>query len=232
MNSVGVDVNTASAPLLARVSGLERRRWPRTSSRCRDEQRRLQDRAAAARRRCRASGPRPSSRRPASCASRRRATRSTASAVHPETYPRGRAIVRDDQASAEVADRRHARSCARSKPDAVRRRARSACRPSRDILAELEKPGRDPRPEFKTAALQRRRREDRGPAAGHGARRRGHQRHGVRRLRRRRRAPGRPGARLASWPTVRQGSARGGEGRRHREGAGAWRSTWRASASR
>ena len=36
VNAVGVDVNTASAPLLARVSGLGRLRGRRTSSRFRD----------------------------------------------------------------------------------------------------------------------------------------------------------------------------------------------------
>ena len=37
----------------------------------------------------------------------------------------------------------------------------------RDILSELEKPGRDPRPGFVTATLCRRRQEDRRPAPGH-----------------------------------------------------------------
>ena len=67
VNAVGVDVNTASAPLLARVSGLnsvageEHRRVPRRERR--------RSRTAARSARCRAWATRPSSRRRASCAS-------------------------------------------------------------------------------------------------------------------------------------------------------------------
>ena len=68
----------------------------------------------------------------------------------------------------------------------------------RDILAELEKPGRDPRPEFKTATFQEGVESSTRPAARHDARRRGDQRRGVRRVRRHRRASGRPGARVGT----------------------------------
>jgi uncharacterized protein len=66
----------------------------------------------------------------------------------------------------------------------------------KDILAELDKPGRDPRPEFKTAEFKEGVEDIERPESRHVARRRGHQRHQLRRLRRHRRASGRPGAHL------------------------------------
>jgi uncharacterized protein len=66
VNAVGVDVNTASAPLLARVSGLSSQRGPEHRHLPRHEGRvRL---ARGAEEPCRAWATRPSSRRPASCA--------------------------------------------------------------------------------------------------------------------------------------------------------------------
>ena len=52
----------------------------------------------------------------------------------------------------------------------------------------------------------------------------------LRRLRRRRRAPGRAGARLRAGRPLREGPGRGGEGGRSC-GAGCWRSTWNGAAS-
>ena len=46
----------------------------------------------------------------------------------------------------------------------------------KDILAELEKPGRDPRPDFKVARFNDGVERHQGPAAGHDARRHGQQR--------------------------------------------------------
>ena len=96
VNAVGVDVNTASAPLLTRVSGHRRRRWPRTSSRTatRTGRSAVADGAeggAAAR----AEGVRAVRR--ASCASAAATTRWTRPAVHPEAYPVVRRIVARDR---------------------------------------------------------------------------------------------------------------------------------------
>ena len=71
----------------------------------------------------------------------------------------------------------NAAAAAAHRPGEVRRRATSACPRCKDILAELEKPGRDPRADVRAAEVPRRRAEARGPEAGHGARGRGHQRH-------------------------------------------------------
>ena len=85
VNAVGVDVNTASAPLLTCVSGItprpgrEHRRPPR-------RERPLPHRARRSRT-CRASAPRRSSRRPASSASRAATTRSTRPPCTPRPTP-------------------------------------------------------------------------------------------------------------------------------------------------
>ena len=75
-----------------------------------------------------------------------------------------------------------------------------------DILAELEKPGRDPRPVFRTATFAEGVHKISDLRPGMLLEGAGHQRGRVRRVRRRRRAPGRAGARLghvapASSPT-------------------------------
>ena len=74
------------------------------------------------------------------------------SSVHPEAYPVVRRILASHRAGPALADRQQRRSCA-------------GCGPTdfvddtfglptvTDILAELEKPGRDPRPEFRTATF-------------------------------------------------------------------------------
>ena len=89
----------------------------------------------------------------------------------------------------------------------------------KDILAELEKPGRDPRPDFKVARFNDGVEDIKDLQPGHGARRHGQQRRAVRRLRRPRRAPGRAGARQPAGQQVRQRCARGRQDRRHRQGA-------------
>jgi len=149
VNAVGVDVNTASAPLLARVSGLNStlarnivdyrntngpfasrtaiRKIPRLGEKTFEQ--------AAGFLRIR-DGDNPLDR----------------SAVHPEAYPvverilarigkditavMGQTALLKNLSAADFADERFGVPTVR------------------DILAELEKPGRDPRPEFKTATFQ------------------------------------------------------------------------------
>jgi uncharacterized protein len=149
VNAVGVDVNTASAPLLARVSGLNSalaknlveyrntngpfgnrktiRKVPRLGDKTFEQAAgflRIND------------GDNPLDR----------------SAVHPEAYPVvERILARIGKGIGQVM----------GQPAALKGLSPEAFTDEkfgvptvRDILTELEKPGRDPRPEFKTAAFQ------------------------------------------------------------------------------
>ncbi len=105
VNAVGVHVNTASAALLARVSGL-------SSHGGREHRRAIATQNGAvqapqgAARRCRAWARRPSSSAPASCASPMATQPLDASSVHPEAYPVVERIVRRLRPRGEAADRR------------------------------------------------------------------------------------------------------------------------------
>jgi len=148
VNAVGVDVNTASVPLLARVSGLHAtlarnivaHRDAHGPFRKRAELRKVSrlgdkafEQAAGFLRITHADNP------------------LDASAVHPEAYPLvERIVARSGRPLREVLG------------DATWLRSLTPCdfvdgnfgEPTvRDVLAELEKPGRDPRPQFKTAVF-------------------------------------------------------------------------------
>ena len=152
VNSVGVDLNTASAPLLARVSGLNAtlakniveyrdangpfpnraklREVPRLGDKT------FEQAAGFLRIASEAPGANPLDR----------------SAVHPEAYPVVERIlakigkgIRDVMGRGELLKGLAASDFTDDKFGAPT---------VRDILAELEKPGRDPRPEFKTATFQ------------------------------------------------------------------------------
>ena len=149
VNAVGVDVNTASSPLLARVSGLNRvlaqnivdyrdihgpfpnRRTilnvPRLGEKTFEQAAgflRIND------------GDNPLDR----------------SAVHPEAYPVVERILRSlDKGIGEVMGRP---AVVRGLSPADFTDEMFGLPTVRDILAELEKPGRDPRPEFKTATFR------------------------------------------------------------------------------
>ena len=77
----------------------------------------------------------------------------------------------------------------------------------RDILAELEKPGRDPRPSFKTATFADGVERDQRSEARHAAGRHRDQRRRLRRLRRYRRPSGRAGSCLPAGRPLREGPA-------------------------
>jgi uncharacterized protein len=149
VNAVGVDVNTASAPLLARISGLS------TSLAENVVQHRDANGPFRTREQLKAVprlGPKtfeqaagflriPSGDNPLD-----------ASAVHPEAYPVVERILADLQRPvAEVM--RDASTLKRVDP-AKYTDDRFGLPTVRDILRELEKPGRDPRPEFKTATFR------------------------------------------------------------------------------
>ena len=149
VNSVGVDVNTASAPLLTRISGLNSTLAANIVS-YRDQYGAFKSRKALQQ------VPRLGDKTFEQAAGFLRVNDGDnpldASAVHPESYPLVERILADIQKGIRevIGDGK-----------AVR-----ALNPTRyadenfgvltvqDVLKELEKPGRDPRPEFKAAAFR------------------------------------------------------------------------------
>ena len=149
VNAVGADVNTASAPLLSRISGLsptiannlvsfrdangpfrtrqQIRKVPRLGERT------FQQAAGFLRI---MSGENPLD----------------ASAVHPEAYPVVERIVA--QTGVPVRELIGKSALLRTLRPETFADAQFGVPTVKDILAELEKPGRDPRPEFKTATFK------------------------------------------------------------------------------
>ena len=152
-----------------------------------------------------------------------------ASAVHPESYPVVERIAAAQGCSVSelIGNAERVRGLDPCRfVDAGGRRAHGARHPARAGEARAR-----PAPGVQHRDLQGRRGAAEGPGAGHGAGRHGDQRRQLRRLRGHRRAPGRAGARLGAQQPLREGSARGGEGRRRGEGEGA-RGRHRAQAHR
>ncbi|MEO1987886.1 MAG: Tex family protein [Martelella sp.] len=148
VNGVGVDLNTASAPLLARVSGLgpsiaEQIVLHRDANGAFKSRKELLKVARL--------GPRAFEQSAGFLRIRDGAEPLDSSAVHPEAYDVAKKIVaacgRDlralmgDSAALKAVDPRAFVDDRFGLPTV------------RDILSELEKPGRDPRPEFKTASF-------------------------------------------------------------------------------
>ncbi|MEY6431785.1 Tex family protein [Thioalkalicoccus limnaeus] len=148
VNAVGVDLNTASVPLLSQVSGLNRT-IAENIVRRREEQGAFANRAALK------GVPRLGDKTFQLCAGFLRVPDGDepldASAVHPEAYP----VVRRILATTNKGLRELIGDSAtlRRLDPAAFTDDRFGLPTVRDILAELEKPGRDPRPEFKTAAF-------------------------------------------------------------------------------
>jgi uncharacterized protein len=149
VNAVGVDLNTASAPLLARVSGLGgtlaanvvAHREANGRFRSRDDLKKVPRLGAKAFEQCAGflrirDGDDPLD----------------ASGVHPEAYPLVRRILAATKSDirALIGDSRTLRGLS---PKAFVDEAYGAPTVA-DVLRELEKPGRDPRPEFRTASFQ------------------------------------------------------------------------------
>jgi uncharacterized protein len=149
VNAVGVDLNTASAPLLTRVSGLSQRIADNIVA-LRDASGRFTDRKTL----LKVSGMGEKTYQQAAGFLRVMDGDNPldASAVHPESY----AVVEKIAASCQrpvrslIGDSAFLRTVkpAEFVTDAV------GLPTVTDILRELDKPGRDPRPEFKTAKLQ------------------------------------------------------------------------------
>ena len=149
VNSVGVDVNTASAPLLARVAGLNAVIASNIVA-YRDENGPFKSRAALKK------VPRLGPKTFEQAAGFLRIMNGTnpldASAVHPEAYSLVERIAQATKKPVKsmIGDRAFLKSI---QPQQFSD-AQFGVPTISDILAELEKPGRDPRPEFKTATFQ------------------------------------------------------------------------------
>ncbi|TKI05021.1 Tex family protein [Martelella alba] len=148
VNAVGVDLNTASVPLLARVAGLTRP-MAQNIVNWRDENGRFRHRGQLLK--IGRLGPKAFEQ----CAGFLRINHGDnpldASTVHPESYPVVERILEASRLSLDVlmgnAVAVRALDPARFIDDRV------GLPTVTDILKELEKPGRDPRPEFKTATF-------------------------------------------------------------------------------
>jgi len=149
VNSVGVDVNTASAALLARISGLNSTLAANIVS-YRDANGAFPSRAALKK------VPRLGDKTFEQAAGFLRINGGEnpldASAVHPEAYPVVERILADIKKGVKdiIGDSRVVKSLKAEKYTDERFGLPTVL----DILKELEKPGRDPRPEFKTASFR------------------------------------------------------------------------------
>ncbi|AMN46557.1 transcription accessory protein [Steroidobacter denitrificans] len=149
VNAVGVDVNTASAALLARISGLSAT-LAENIVKYRDEHGAFPSRAALKK------VPRLGEKTFEQAAGFLRIMNAAdpldASAVHPEAYPVVQRILADLKRPAReiLGDG----PTLRKLDPAKYTDERFGLPTVRDILRELEKPGRDPRPEFRTAEFK------------------------------------------------------------------------------
>ena len=149
VNAVGVDVNTASAPLLARVSGLNAS-VAQSIVNYRDMKGMFPSRAALL------SVPRLGEKTFEQAAGFLRIMNGEnpldASAVHPESYPVVEKILADIKKDVKgiIGDTKLLKSVSPAKYADEKFGVPTIT----DILKELEKPGRDPRPEFTTATFK------------------------------------------------------------------------------
>ncbi len=146
VNAVGVDLNTASAPLLARVSGLSAAvaasivRWRDAQGAFRNRRQLLEVTGL---------GPRTFEQAAGFLRIRDGDDPLDMTGVHPETYPVvQKLLAATGRPVAELMGR--AEVLRTLKPEAFADE-RFGVITVKDILAELEKPGRDPRPDFKVA---------------------------------------------------------------------------------
>ena len=214
VNAVGVDLNMASAPLLSRISGLG------NSLADAIVVHREQNGAFTSRRDL-LSVPRLGKRAFELCAGFLRIPNGAepldASSVHPEAYGVARKII--DACGRDIRSLMGDSALLKTLDPARFVDERFGVPTVRDILLELEKPGRDPRPRIQDREFRGRRRRYERAEARHDPRRHSDQCRQFRRLRRHRRAPGRARARVATRRPVRQGSKRHRQGGRRRDGA-------------
>ena len=148
VNAVGVDLNTASVPLLARVSGI-------TESLAEAVVAHREKTGPFRKRRALLDVPRLGPKAFEQCAGFLRISGGDdpldASGVHPESYPVVRRIL--DRSGVTLAELIGDERSLRSLRPADFSDDRFGIPTVTDILAELEKPGRDPRPAFTTATF-------------------------------------------------------------------------------
>ena len=148
VNAVGADLNTASAPLLARISGLNES-LAKNIVAFRDEH------GAFRNRRQLLKVPRVGARTFEQAAGFLRVVNGDnpldASAVHPEAYPLVQRIV--SRTGVGIRELIGKTAVLRALKPEEFADAQFGVPTVKDILAELDKPGRDPRPEFRTAAF-------------------------------------------------------------------------------
>lgn len=149
VNAVGVDLNTASPALLSRISGLSDS-LAKAVVEHRDSIGRFEKRTQLK------DVPRLGAKAYELCAGFLRINDGKepldASSVHPEAYPLAKRIVK--ACGRDVRQLMGDASMLKGLDPAEFTDEKFGLPTVRDILSELEKPGRDPRPEFKTAALQ------------------------------------------------------------------------------
>lgn len=146
VNAVGVDVNTASAALLARVSGLNKT-LAQNIVEWRDENGAFPDRQTLLQ--VKRFGPKTFEQAAGFLRVPQGENPLDASAVHPEAYPVVERILAKINASAKQVIGQANALEGLSPHDFTD--ATFGLPTVKDIFAEIEKPGRDPRPEFKTA---------------------------------------------------------------------------------
>jgi protein Tex len=149
VNAVGVDLNTASVPLLAQVSGLNRSLAEHIVAH-------RESQGAFPNRRSLMAVPRFGDKAFQQSAGFLRIPDGDepldASAVHPEAYPVVRRIC--ERSGKGIRELIGDSATLRRLDPAGLADERFGLPTVKDILAELEKPGRDPRPEFRTAELR------------------------------------------------------------------------------
>ncbi|WP_299816255.1 Tex family protein [uncultured Roseibium sp.] len=149
VNAVGVDLNTASPALLSRISGLSDS-LARAVVEHREEIGRFDSRSQLKK------VPRLGAKAYELCAGFLRINDGKepldASSVHPEAYPLAKRIVK--ACGRDVRQIMGNGSLLSNLDPADYTDEKFGLPTVKDIFAELEKPGRDPRPEFKTATLQ------------------------------------------------------------------------------
>lgn len=148
VNAVGVDVNTASAPLLARISGLN-------STLAHNIVQFRNENGAFKNRKTLLKVPRLGDKTFEQAAGFLRVQGGSepldASAVHPEAYPIVAKMLASSNLKAQELIANHSAITKIKPTDYID--ARFGLPTIMDILAELEKPGRDPRGEFQTATF-------------------------------------------------------------------------------
>ena len=149
VNAVGVDLNTASVPLLSRVSGLTESVAANIVA-WRDEHGRFEDRKDLLK--VNRLGPKAFEQAAGFLRVVDGSNPLDASAVHPEAYPVVERILAGTGEG--IAGLIGATATLRKLKPGDFADERFGVPTVSDILAELEKPGRDPRPEFKAAAFK------------------------------------------------------------------------------